>query len=82
MGSRAAEGSAPHGTETGRGNLEEDGGRRTEGAGGSDNVEEIREIGRGQVVDGHECYEEDFENYSEFNWEPVEVLEDRGDMVK
>ena len=82
MGSRAAEGSAPHGTETGRGNSKEDGGRRTEEAGGRENVEEIREVGRGEVVDGHECYEEDFEDDSEFNWEPVEVLENRGDMVE
>ena len=82
MGSRAAEGSAPHGTETGRGNSEEDGGRRTEGAGGGDNVKEIREVGRGEFVDRHECYEDDFENDSVFNWEPVEVLEDRGDMMK
>ncbi len=36
----------------------------------------------GEVVDGFECIEEDFERDTEFDWEPVELLEDGGDVVK
>lgn len=77
MGSRATEGSAPHGTETGRGDGEEGGGGRTEGAGGRDNVREIRDLGRGEVVDSLESCEEDFKIDSKYNWEPTVMLECR-----
>ena len=30
---------------------------------------------------GYECKQEDFEDDAELNWEPVELLEDRSDVV-
>ena len=32
-----------------------DGGGGSKGTGGDVDVQEIREVGRGEVVDGHEC---------------------------
>ena len=49
------EGSAPHSAEAGRGHGEVDGGGGSKGTGGDVDVQEIREVGRGEVVDGHEC---------------------------
>lgn len=43
-GSRAAEGSAPHGAEAGGGHREVDGRGGSEGAGGGDHVQEVGEI--------------------------------------
>ena len=60
LGSRAAEGPAPHSAEAGRGHREVDGGRGSEGTGGDDDMQEVREVGRGEVVDGHECVQEEF----------------------
>ena len=40
------------------------GGGGSEGAGRSGNVEEIRQIWRGEVVDGFESIQKDFEFYS------------------
>ena len=48
------------------------GGRGSERAGGGGDVKEIRQIGRGQG--GLECIQEDFEFYSGFDREPVELL--------
>lgn len=44
-------------------------------------VEEVREIGGGQVVEGFKGGEQQFKFYPLFDWEPVEVLEDRGDVI-
>ena len=57
------------------------GGRGSEGTGGNGTLEEIRQIRGGEVVDGHECKQEDFELYTELNREPVELLQDRSDVV-
>lgn len=54
---------------------------RTKGTGGSVPVEEVREIGGGQVVESFKCDEQQFEFYALFYWEPVEVLEDRSDVI-
>ena len=59
-----------------------EGGGRPEGARGDDDGEEIRQIWGGEVVDGIECVEKDFECNSEFDREPVKLLENGGDMVK
>ena len=55
MGSRAAECSVPHGGETGRGDREVYGGRGSEGAGGSGNMDEVVQLWGVEVVDGLEC---------------------------
>ena len=57
------------------------GGRGSEGAGGSGTLEEIRQIRGGEVVDGLECKQEDCELYTELNRDPVELLQDRSDVV-
>ena len=57
------------------------GGRGSEGAGGSGNMEEVGQIWGGEVVDGLECYQEDFVLNTELDREPVELLEDRSDVV-
>ena len=69
--STAAECSAPHSGETGRGDRQVYGGRASERAGGSGNMEKIGQIWGGEVVDGLECYQKDFELNPELNWEPV-----------
>ena len=38
--------------------------------------------GGGEVLDGLECVEKGFKSNSEFDLEPVKLLEDEGDMVK
>ena len=53
--STAAECSAPHSGETGRGDRQVYGGRASERAGGSGNMEKIGQIWGGEVVDGLEC---------------------------
>ena len=57
------------------------GGRGSEGAGGSGTLEEIRQIRQGEVVNGLECKQEDFELDMELDREPVELLEDRSDVM-
>ena len=44
-------------------------------------VEQVCEVGGGQVVKWFVCEKEDFELYSVCDGEPVQILEDRGDMV-
>ena len=44
-------------------------------------MEEVREIGRGQVMEGFKGHEQHFKLYPVFDWEPVEILEDRGDVI-
>lgn len=58
---------APHGAEEGRGYCEVDGGRGSERANGGGDMKETGQIGRGEVVDGLECTQEDFEFYSGFD---------------
>ena len=58
-----------------------DRGGRSEGTGRGGNVEEFGQVGRGKVVEGLECKQEDFEIYTEFHWEPVELLHNRGNVV-
>ena len=81
LGSRATEGSAPHSAEAGRGHREVDGGGGSKGTSGGGDVQEVRQGGRGEVVDGHECEQEEFVIDAVCYREPVEVLEDRGDVV-
>ena len=57
------------------------GGGGSEGAGGSGYVDEVGQIWGSKVVDGLKCKREDFEFETELNREPVELLEDRGDVV-
>lgn len=52
---------------------------RTEEAGGGGDVKKIGQIGRCQAVDGLEC--EEIEMNYEFNWKPVVLLYDWGDVV-
>ena len=58
-----------------------DRGGRSEGTGRGGNVEEFGEIRRGKVMDGLERKQEDFVVNAEFDWEPVELLQNRGDVV-
>ena len=82
FGSRAAESSATHGAEPGGGHREMEGGGRPEGARGGGDVEEIRQVGGGEVVNGLESVQQDFEVSSELDGEPVKLLEDGGDVMK
>lgn len=50
--SRATEGNAPHCTEGGRGDGEENGGQRSEGAEGSDNAEKVGQIWMAKGMNG------------------------------
>ena len=43
-------------------------------------MEQVSEVGRGLVMEGFVC-EEDFKLNTLWNWEPVEVLEDRSDVI-
>ena len=74
FGSRAAESSAPHGGEPGRGDSEVDGRGGSEGAGGGGSVKEVRQVGRGKVVDGFKGMTENFEVDTEVDWKPVELF--------
>lgn len=78
MESRATESSAPHGTEVSRENSEEDGGGRSEGAGGNSNVEKIRQAGWCKVADGLKGEKID----SESNRGPVKMSWYRGNAIK
>ena len=44
-------------------------------------MEQVSEVGRGLVMEGFVCEEEDFELNTLWNWEPVEALEDRSDVI-
>ena len=55
--------------------------RGTEGAGRSVMVEQICEVGGGLVMEGFVSEEKEFELDALWDREPVEVLEDRGDVV-
>lgn len=57
------------------------GGRGSEGTGGSGNLEEIRQIWGGKIVYGLECKQKDFELDAKLDREPVELLEDRSDVL-
>ena len=46
----------------------------SKGAGGGGSVKEVRQIGRGEVVNGFKGMEEDFEIDTEMNWKPVQLL--------
>lgn len=74
FGSRAADSSDSHGAEADEGHSEVDGGGGSDGVRGGGDVEEIREIRRGKIVDGLKCVQKDFEMYSEFDRKPVEML--------
>ena len=58
-----------------------DGGGGSKGTGGDVDAQEVRKVGRGEVVDGHECEQEEFVVDAVSYREPVELLEDRGDVV-
>ena len=44
-------------------------------------MEQVSEVGRGLVMEGFVCEEEDFELNTQWNWEPEEVLQDRSDVI-
>ena len=44
-------------------------------------MQEVRQVGRGKVVDGHEGIQKEFVGDALFDGEPVEALEDGGDVV-
>lgn len=44
-------------------------------------MEEVRQVGGGQVVEGFIGDDEEFEMDTLGDWEPVEVMKDRGDVV-
>ncbi|KAJ0009062.1 hypothetical protein NQD34_016477 [Periophthalmus magnuspinnatus] len=81
LGSRAAEGSAPHSDKTGRRDSEVQGRGGAEGAGRCGDVNEVRQVWRGQVVESFVCEEYDFVVYAVRDGEPVELLQDRCDVV-
>ena len=58
-----------------------DGGGGSKGTSGDGDVQEVRQVGRGEVVDGHVCEKEEFVHDAVSYREPVEVLEDRGNVV-
>ena len=53
----------------------------SEGTGRGGNVEEFGQVWRGKVMKGLECKQEDFEVNMEFDGEPVELLQNRGNVV-
>ena len=53
----------------------------SEVAGGSMTVQQVREVGGGEVIESLVDDEEDFELDSVLDGEPVEVLEDWSDVV-
>ena len=55
--------------------------RSAEAAGWIVAMEQVSEVGRGLVMEGFVCEEEDFKLNTLWNWEPVEVLEDRSDVM-
>ena len=57
------------------------GGGGSEGAGWSGDVEEVRQIWRGEVVDGLKGVQEQFEFYPMLDREPVELQQDGGDVM-
>ena len=44
-------------------------------------TEQVSEVGRGLVMESFVCEEEDFKLNILWNWEPVEVLDDRSDVI-
>ena len=58
-----------------------EGGGRSEGARGGVDMKEVRQVWRGQVMDGFVCVHEDFVNDPLVDGEPVELLKDGGDVV-
>ena len=78
---QTAESPAPHGDEAGGRDREVERGGRSEGTGRGGNVEEFGQVKRGKVMEGVECKQEDFEVYTEFDREPVELLHNRGNVV-
>ena len=58
-----------------------DGGGGSKGMSGDGDVQKVRQVGRCEVVDGHVCEQEEFVIDAVCYREPVEVLEDRGDVV-
>ena len=51
-----------------------DGRGGSEGAGGGGSVKEVRQVGRGKVVDGFKGMKENFEVDTEVDWKPVELF--------
>ncbi len=54
---------------------------RAEGAGGSVSVEELGQVGWGQVMEGFEGHEKEFKMDSLGDGEPVELMDSEGDVV-
>ena len=74
VGGRATESSEPHGGQIEWEDLQFYGGARPEGPGGNVNMNEVRQIWRGEVVYGLECVEEDLVINAVFYREPVELV--------
>ena len=55
-----------------------DGGGGSKGTGGDVDAQEVRQVGRGEVVDGHECEQEEFVVNAVSYGEPVELLGGQG----
>ncbi len=60
LGSRAAESSAPHSNKADRENSEMDGGRGSVCASGCGNMEEVKKIWRGEIMNGFKSEEKYF----------------------
>lgn len=71
------ESSAPHGAEADRGHTEVDGGRGSEGVGGSYNMEEVKQIWMAEGANGLESVQKGFEFNSEMNRESVQFFYSR-----
>ena len=44
-------------------------------------MEQVSEVGRGLVMEGFVCEEEDFKLNTLWDWEPVEVLKNRSNVI-
>ena len=77
----AAEGSSPHGGQASWRDGEVGGRGGSETSGGDVNLDEVGQVGGGQVMDCFESMEEDFVINTEFDGEPMELMEDGSDVT-
>ena len=71
---RAAESSRPHGGQTEGGDFQSDGGGRPERPGGNVDLDKVRQVWGGEVMDGFEGMEKDLVVDAVFDWKPVELV--------
>ncbi len=74
LGSTAAESSAPHINKADRGNREMDGGRGSESVSVCGNMEEVKKIWRGEIMNGFKSEEKYFEVNTVRDGEPMKLF--------